>query len=315
MQIPKEIRGCVVFLGYRDDAGVEHFAGTAFYVGRTIAVGYGFTYLVTAKHVIDGIRGKGKDQVLMRVNQTRGNAVWVDTPIDHWIPHPTDSSVDVAVKRTVIIPGLDHNSIPIRGFVNDAIIKEENIGMGDEVFLPGLFANHYGEDRNIPIMRTGNIAAMPEEKVTVDKLGKIDAYLIEARSINGLSGSPVYVHLDAVRYADNRMPTAIYGGPGHYLLGLMHGHYDKNWQTGGRADRVNLGIAIVVPAAKILEVINQPMIKDADDKDEKEWREKQLPTADSLEDEELTRDGFENALKRASRKVSEPDAGKTQTSE
>jgi hypothetical protein len=274
MQIPKEIRKGVVFLGYRDSAGMERFAGTAFYVGRTIALGYGFTYLVTAKHVIDGIRRKGTDQVLMRVNQTKGKAVWVDTPIDHWLPHPTDSSVDVAVKRTVIRNELDHNSIPIRGFVNEAVVKGENIGMGDEVFLPGLFANHYGEERNVPIIRTGNIAAMPDEKVTVDKLGRIDAYLIEARSIGGLSGSPVYVHVQAVRYTDDRTPTAIYGGPSHYLLGLMHGHYDQNWQTGGRADRVNLGIAIVVPAAKILEVISQPMIKDADDKDESEWREK-----------------------------------------
>jgi hypothetical protein len=283
MQIPKEIKKCVVFLGYRDDSGVEQFAGTAFYVGRTIATGYGFTYLVTARHVIDGIRGKGTDKVLMRVNQIRGNAIWVDTPIDHWLSHPTDASVDVAVKRTKLIAGLDHNSIPIRGLVNEVIIKKENIGMGDEIFLPGLFANHSGEGRNIPIIRIGNIAAMPEEKVVVDKLGKIDAYLVEARSISGLSGSPVYVHVEAVRYADNRMPTAVYGGPGHYLLGLMHGHYDKNWQTGGRADRVNLGIAIVIPAEKILEVINQLMIKEADDKDEKEWREKGIPTMDSLE--------------------------------
>lgn len=297
MQIPKEIRNCVVFLGYRDDAGVERFSGTAFYVGRTIAIGYGFTYLVTAKHVIEDIKGKGKDQVLMRVNQTKGNAIWVDIPIDTWFSHPTDSSVDVAVKRTVIIPGLDHNSIPIRRFVNQVIIEKENIGMGDEIFLPGLFANHFGEDRNIPIIRTGNIAAMPEEKVTVNKIGKIDAYLIEARSIGGLSGSPVYVHVEAVRYADNRTPTAVYDGPGHYLLGLMHGHYDEYWQTGGRADRVNLGIAIVVPAAKILEVINQPMIKDADDKAENEWRDKGMPTMDSGDEGEgLTPGGLDDAL-------------------
>lgn len=284
MQIPKELRKGVVFLGYRDDNGVEHFAGTAFYVGRTLAVGMGFNYLVTARHVIDGIRNKRRAQVLMRVNQARGSAVWIETPIDHWIAH-TDSSVDVAVKRTVMIPAIDHNSIPIRNFVNDSIIRAENIGMGDEVFLPGLFVNHYGEDRNIPIIRTGNIAAMPEEKVTVNKLGKIDAYLIEARSIGGLSGSPVYVHVEAVRYSDERTPTAIYGGPGHYLLGLMHGHYDQHWQSG--KDKVNLGIAIVIPASKILEVINQQIIKSADDKDEKDWREKGMPTADHVERAEL----------------------------
>jgi hypothetical protein len=59
----------------------------------------------------------------------------------------------------------------------------------------------------------------------------------------------------------------------------MHGHYDQHWQSG--KDKVNLGIAIVIPAAKILEVINQPIIKSADDNDEKDWREKGMPHADA----------------------------------
>jgi len=275
MQIPKEIKKGVVFLGYRNDDGIEQFAGTAFYVSRSIANGMGFTYLVTARHVIDGIRTKRREKVLMRVNPTRGSAVWVEIPIEHWISH-TDPSVDVVVKRAAIIKGADHNSIPIRSFVNAETIKAENIGIGDEVYMPGLFVNHYGEDRNIPVVRTGNIAAMAEEKIVVNKFGKIDAYLIEARSIGGLSGSPVYVHVEAIRYSDERVPTAIYPSPGNYLLGLMHGHYDQNWQSG--KDRVNLGIAIVIPATKILEVINQPTIKDADDVDEKEWRKQGMPS-------------------------------------
>jgi hypothetical protein len=77
MQIPKKIRKGVVFLSYRDDGGVEHLAGTAFYVSRFIAVEMGFNYLVTARHVIDSIRNTGREHVLMRVNQARGRAVWM----------------------------------------------------------------------------------------------------------------------------------------------------------------------------------------------------------------------------------------------
>ena len=50
-----------------------------------------------------------------------------------------------------------------------------------------------------------------------------------------------------------------------YLLGLMHGHWDRVVPVDVTGDdiefeSVNMGIAIVVPAKKILEVINQPSL-------------------------------------------------------
>jgi hypothetical protein len=79
----------------------------------------------------------------------------------------------------------------------------------------------------------------------------INAYLIEARSIGGLSGSPVFVH----RLED--------GTPKFALLGLMEGHYGtKTAQSGDTAseESVNVGIGIVVPADDIEEIFGQPEI-------------------------------------------------------
>ena len=45
----------------------------------------------------------------------------------------------------------------------------------------------------MPILRMGNLAAYPQERVQVEGV-EMDAYLIEARSIGGLSGSPVFYH-------------------------------------------------------------------------------------------------------------------------
>lgn len=322
MQIPPEAKKSVVFLGYRNAAGEEHFAGTAFYVSRRIGIGFGFTYLVTAKHVIEGIRKKNVDKVLMRVNLINRKAEWVETDIKDWLSHPTDPTVDVAVKRAALFDWLDHLSFPMISFVTNYEITENEIDIGDEVFLTGLFANHYGRERNIPIVRTGNIAAMPDEKVEIPELGLIDAYLVEARSIGGISGSPVYVYLGLSRVTRHQRQLSSTGAPIYYLLGLMHGHYHKRLSSRADAsvedlpqdEMVNMGIAIVVPATKILEVINQPMIKDADDKDEREWRKNRLPVADSLaEDEGITQDGFEDALRRSSRKISPPDEGEKET--
>jgi len=48
-------------------------------------------------------------------------------------------------------------------FINQETIVEHAIGAGDEIFLTGLFANHLGQHKNLPIVRCGNIAAVPDE--------------------------------------------------------------------------------------------------------------------------------------------------------
>jgi hypothetical protein len=67
-----------------------------------------------------------------------------------------------------------------------------HIGIGDAVFITGLFSHHPGKARNLRVIRVGNIAAMPDEPVKTQR-GEMEAYLIEARSLGGLSGSPVFV--------------------------------------------------------------------------------------------------------------------------
>ena len=143
--------------------------------------------------------------------------------------------------------------------------KKVGIGIGDEVFLPGLFRFHHGTNKNIPVIRVGNIAAMPEEPVQTAN-GKIEAYLIESRSIGGLSGSPVFVYLGNWRLIDNEWRQA--SGFTFTLLGLVHGHWDTDEadidvfiQDTNRQRSVNMGMAIVVPVEKILETIKQPMLQ------------------------------------------------------
>jgi hypothetical protein len=149
------------------------------------------------------------------------------------------------------------------------IIAKHRIGIGDEVFITGLFVTHSGTERNIPILRVGNIAAVPEEAVKTP-MGAMEAYLIEARSIGGLSGSPVFVYLDPIRQGAGPKGSILVSsgedpiGGSFFLLGLIHGHYDVpvvldlDGADGLRDKAVNMGIAIVVPVTRIIETINQP---------------------------------------------------------
>jgi hypothetical protein len=105
-----------------------------------------------------------------------------------------------------------------------------------------------------------------------------EIYLIEARSLGGLSGSPVFVlatagNKTAVRLMDgtlsdvsNLCPIALL-----FLLGLAKGHWEVNpedlneldWILDRRKEVVSLGIAVVVPAKKIKEVLNHPELIEA----------------------------------------------------
>ncbi|HLY12567.1 MAG TPA: hypothetical protein VKW04_24905 [Planctomycetota bacterium] len=271
MRVPDEVRKCVVFLAYVDADGQYRFAGTGFFFATPAAKGQGtWVDVVTAKHVIQQIEARAKDgMVWLRMNQKKGGVGSAPTPIEAWVKHP-DQTVDVAVLQYAPPPDLlDVRFLGSDNVVTEEVISKYGIGIGDEVFITGLFFNHAGSQKNIPILRAGNIAAMPEEPVNT-MLGPMDAYLIEARSLGGLSGSPVYVYLDPIRMGGEAGKIVVMqGGPTRgffFLLGLMHGHYkvDVKRKPAPSQDlileeeAINMGIAIAVPVARIVETINLP---------------------------------------------------------
>lgn len=267
MLVSDDVRKCVAFLGLRMANGTFRFAGSVFFLGRDRQ---GETkadpvYAVTAKHVIDDIRGTGVEDAWLRLNLKDGEANWFQTSLKDWFVHPTDTSIDVAILKTGLANTFDHLVFPYSLCITDERMRENEVGLGDEVFITGLFRHHHGSRRNIPIVRVGNLASMGEEKISTKSFGDIDALLIEARSIGGLSGSPVFLNLGITRII-NKAVKFTTGQPIYYLLGLVHGHYDvESSEIDGVAhedkgdnlspDRVNTGIAMVVPFQKIDDVI------------------------------------------------------------
>ncbi len=269
MLVPDEVRKCVAFVCARFNDGLRP-CGTAFLFATPIPeTERMWVDVVTAKHILAGIRTHSMDgKVLLRFNLKSGGYTLVETDVAQWVLHPT-GSVDVGIVALSIPPDLDFRFLAESIAVTPDIIAKHRIGIGDDVFITGLFANHYGTEQNIPILRVGNIAAVPEEPVKT-QLGAMEAYLVEARSIGGLSGSPVFVYLDPLRQgAGPKGSLLVSSGDGpiggaFFLLGLIHGHYDVpavldlERADGLRDKAINMGIAIVVPVTKIIETINQP---------------------------------------------------------
>ncbi len=80
----------------------------------------------------------------------------VETDLNDWQFHKNDDSVDVAVLQFTGLDNFDAFTIPSERYaLSNQIIKENYIGVGDEVFIAGLFRCHYGKQRNLPIIRHG----------------------------------------------------------------------------------------------------------------------------------------------------------------
>jgi hypothetical protein len=223
--------------------------------------------MVTARHVAKKIEGK---EFLMRTNTVDGKVEIIHGHADtRWWYHPTEEEhVDAAV--TIFPYGqlshLDIQPVGLELFLDNEKIEKHNIGTGDEIFIAGLFTEVTETSKNIPIVRIGNVAMMPGEKIPYKDGKLIEAYLVEARSTGGLSGSPVFVretlHLPVMDEVGSPKwePGKRLFGPGRILFfGSVIGH----WETGfplSMAEAVNMGVAPVVPARKIHEILMQPRL-------------------------------------------------------
>jgi hypothetical protein len=297
MFIPDRVRKCVVYVASKSSFGSLILQGTAFLVHRSFeGMDIGVEYLVTAKHIIQGIQAKDDfdGKIYLQVNIKDGDAFTIETNSNDWRFHPEEIEVDVAVlPHTILGENFDVAAIPLEMFLTPQLLKRFDVRVGDDVFLTGLFYNHPGRKRSIPILRVGNIAAMPEEKVQTN-IGFIDAYLVEARSIGGISGSPVFAYMGDQRQVHPGLIISGFGMERFYLLGLMHGHFDVKIPSEDGTDiqkknieYVNMGIAIVVPSEKILEVLNQPMIREKEIESENALRSELLLNTDSIDEDVL----------------------------
>jgi hypothetical protein len=279
MFIPPEVLECVAFI-FCKVKGKHEPAGTVFFINLRDSDNpkRGWPYAVTARHILDDIKRLSDDnKVYFRLNRKGGHAELIQTKLEDWKYHPSDPTVDVAVLHWTP----PFKEFDLRVFQSDGFAREDSvdfvrdhgvfapgnealvpIGIGDEVFIAGLFIQRLGESRNIPIVRIGNIAVIAGEPIKTPFADQVVVHLIECRSIGGLSGSPVFVHLGQIRKVGDRILFSTGGGGVFYLFGLIHGHWDerKTILKTILKENVNMGIAMVVPMEKILEVLNQPKL-------------------------------------------------------
>ncbi len=325
-----------IFYLYRDKAeardGVS-VGATGFFVSlQSSPKGIKHIYAVTCRHVID------RKAKVLRLNTPDGEIEALELD---WVNHP--NGADVSVAR-IDEPEWKYQltAIPDRWFIDRDWFTRSSIFLGEEMYMVGRFSGYEGKKKNIPTVRSGILSAYPdpEEPVTFKeyKLPPQEVILVEMRSISGYSGAPVFHTLrsfdvlvdvgtflktcyglepepDMVLEVD--APIALVGvDVGNFttlekVIDKRFPDQEKNLQAENHS-----GFSMVIPAWKILETLNRPNLMEERKKlDERHGQSvniedgKAVPKLNSLNigDEEFSRETFEDALKKASQRISEPD--------
>ncbi|MGI8427256.1 MAG: hypothetical protein ACR2M4_11835 [Actinomycetota bacterium] len=218
--------------------------------------------------------------------------------------------------------------------------------VGDEVFMVGRFSGVHDDPQNNPVARFGYIASLPLELAHGPYYHQ--SYLVEMRSINQYSGSPVFSYvpktevladLDREEALKNisfsSAVNALKGKP--MVLGVDVGHLEErvrcdaedteNFRTLKLSMLMNSVMSVVTPADYILEMLKMPDWEKHREQEES-VAAKSIAESNVVEDFDvgsedgpfLTREAFFDALRLASRPIDGNSEGphtegKSETSE
>ena len=276
-------------------------------------------YAVTAKHVINA------GLIYVRMQNA---AEKIDVPpieAGDWLSHDK-SDLSVAWLGLHARDSYRFTVLTADMFITPEIIRDRGIGPGDEVFMVGRYIDAERRQHTAPSVRFGNISMMPTVPIRhpSEKRPEI-SFVVEMRSVGGYSGAPTYVHLPLMSIGNYTVAHIEAAQPifnpsaGTRLLGIDWSHHrewspfqkryeepDPDAEYGVYTDTA---IAYVVPAWRVLALLQETdFVKQR--KDEEDRNKPSQATALDAPNDALTKEKFEDVLKRASRPVDPKRKGK-----
>ncbi len=295
--VPEAYQHTIAFLCVDDPDSTKRIPkATGFFVSVPIenSPDSRMIYIVTARHCIE--KARQYKQIYIRFNLKEGRGKFLEPPtiIDDWYIHDTADVATIpllpnALPKGVKASDLDIAVISIDSFCGGApdykVVFETSLygrkeiqpRVGHQIYFIGLFTEHYGVERNLPIARFGHISRMPDLiNITVNDANlNIIAYLVEFHSIGGHSGSPVFFLYPMV--IGNELPITLKKGIKASVdivenllwvsgfIGLISGHYpipesaEKSGEfktiEGDIRTNLNSGIALVTPAEAVKQLL------------------------------------------------------------
>ena len=136
---------------------------------------------------------------VIRLNTNDGSVDVIDLGPEDW--HFLPARQDVAVVPLSL--GSEHavSAVPSHDFAEKkdddrSFQRDPLIGVGDDVFMIGLFVDHDGVTTNVPSARFGHISMLPNTNALIEQPNRYfgESYIVDMHSRCGFSGSPVFVY-------------------------------------------------------------------------------------------------------------------------
>lgn len=260
----------------------RNIGGTGFFVGMdSVEVkGLHTFYAVSNTHVVHSIGAS-----IIRINTPSATHL-IELGPEDWEAHPGGDDIAIA---EIELPQLQAD---VAFFHQSAFIHKQEVGgafpnwgVGDDVFMIGLFTGYSGELKNEPSARSGTISIVPKGKIhQPDRNFDQESICLDMRSLSGYSGSPVIAY--------RQPPFGTIGphkpdmdAPSFGLLGIHWGSIkdisDVEFVGKGKKRKAKLkahaGITCIAPAWKIWEFLMGKKFTESRIKGEKEWQKNNPP--------------------------------------
>lgn len=223
---------------------------------------------------------------VVRLNASNGSNDVISFGPEDWIFDPNGDDLAV-IDLSPDFKTHQCKPIPAGLIYSRDVLHDPNgldVGLGDDAFMIGRFVDMDGVDRNLSTARFGSISAslVPLPARGPSKTTS-EGYCLDMRSKSGYSGSPVFAYRTP---GTNLKLTLNRGGVPDLtrsmlcLLGVHLGQFEENLKL----DRDNKkivsgasGMTTVIPAWKILELLDNPKLKSERERSDAIWQERIYP--------------------------------------
>lgn len=134
---------------------------------------------------------------ILRVNTKDGGSRYIELEPHDWqfIPGADDLCVADITERFNLQTD-EISFLPLSLFVTKDFVTHEQLEIGEDGFMLGLFAEQPGEKQNFVAARFGNISLLAHDDAPLEQPNgnKRPSHIFDMRSRPGFSGSPVFVY-------------------------------------------------------------------------------------------------------------------------
>ncbi len=243
--------------------------GSGFFIFRPVDADKGHILLVTNRHVLPPEGQARSAQIRVAVKSgDRTTVRLIEIPIvgkdgkylanvkTH--PKPGFDVAVVNVTEAVVKEQIQGAWIPLDLFATQEKLKNENITVGDEIFLLG-YPDAIFDPRNVfPVLRTGVIATVPTEGYAFNESlrarftlpDRVDGFLIDANVFPGSSGSVVILKQQPTTIGPQGQTVVSSAKKIPYVLGIISGSIPIADAALGSVQRMGLGVVYSADAIR-----------------------------------------------------------------